>query len=300
VKILLLGKDGQVGQELRRALLPQGELVALGRGDVDLRDQDALLALLSSHRPDAIVNAAAYTAVDAAETDRDTAAQVNAAAVAILACHARAAGALLVHFSTDYVFDGTQERAYRETDSPNPLNVYGSTKLAGEHAIQAAGCDALVFRIGWIYSTHGRNFLKTMLRLAGERERLEVVSDQHGTPTSAELVADLAALAIRQHQAGRLPGGTYHLAAGGSTNWHAYAKYIVAGAAARGAILALTPERIHAIAARDYPAAAQRPCNSTLDTTKLSRALELRMPSWTEQVDRTLDQLIQPGKQPAF
>lgn len=300
MKILLLGKDGQVGQELRRALLPQGELVALGRGDVDLRDQDALLALLSSHRPDAIVNAAAYTAVDAAETDRDTAAKVNAAAVAILACHARAAGALLVHFSTDYVFDGTQERAYRETDSPNPLNVYGSTKLAGEHAIQAAGCDALVFRIGWIYSTHGRNFLKTMLRLAGERERLEVVSDQHGTPTSAELVADLAALAIRQHQAGRLPGGTYHLAAGGSTNWHAYAKYIVAGAAARGAILALTPERIHAIAARDYPAAAQRPCNSTLDTTKLSRALELRMPSWTEQVDLTLDQLIQPGKQPAF
>ncbi|CAB3943231.1 dTDP-4-dehydrorhamnose reductase [Achromobacter insolitus] len=300
MKILLLGKDGQVGQELRRALLPQGELVALGRGDVDLRDQDALLALLSSHRPDAIVNAAAYTAVDAAETDRDTAAQVNAAAVAILACHARTAGALLVHFSTDYVFDGTQERAYRETDSPNPLNVYGSTKLAGEHAIQAAGCDALVFRIGWIYSTHGRNFLKTMLRLAGERERLEVVSDQHGTPTSAELVADLAALAIRQHQAGRLPGGTYHLAAGGSTNWHAYAKYIVAGAAARGAILALTPERIHAIAARDYPAAAQRPCNSTLDTTKLSRALELRMPSWTEQVDLTLDQLIQPGKQPAF
>jgi len=300
VKILLLGKNGQVGRELCHSLLPLGEVVALGRDGADLRDQDTLLAVLSSCRPDVIVNAAAYTAVDAAETDCDAAAQVNTVALALLARHARATRALLVHFSTDYVFDGTQQRPYLETDSPNPLNVYGRTKLAGEQAIQAAGCDALVFRIGWVYSTHGRNFLKTMLRLALEREDLDVVCDQRGTPTSAELVADVTALAIRQHRAGRLPAGTYHLAASGSTDWHAYAKYIVAGAAARGAKLALTPQRIHAIAAQDYPAAARRPCNATLDTAKLSRALELRMPSWTAHVDRTLDQLIQPGNPPAF
>lgn len=299
MKILLLGKDGQVGRELCRALLPLGEVVALGRDGADLRDQGALLAVLSSCQPNAIVNAAAYTAVDAAESDRETATQVNALAVATLARHAQAAGALLVHFSTDYVFDGTQQRAYTEIDKPNPLNVYGSTKLAGEQAIQAAGCDALVFRIGWVYSPHGKNFLKTMLRLARERERLDVVSDQHGTPTSAEMVADITALAIQRHCAGQLPAGTYHLAAAGSTDWHAYARYIVAGAAARGATLALTSEGIHAIATRDYPAAAQRPSNSTLDTTKLSRALQLRMPSWTEQVDRTLNQLGQPGN-PAF
>ena len=299
MKILLLGKDGQVGRELCHALLPFGEVVALGRDGADLRDQDALLAVLSSCRPDVIVNAAAYTAVDAAENDRETATRVNALAVATLARHAQAARALLVHFSTDYVFDGAQQRPYSETDGPNPLNVYGSTKLAGERAIQATGCDALVFRIGWVYSRHGKNFLNTMLRLALERQRLDVVSDQHGTPTSAEFVADVTALAIRQHCAGRLPAGTYHLAAAGSTNWHAYARYIVAAAAARGASLTLAPEQIHAIAARDYPGAAQRPSNSTLDTAKLSHALQLRMPSWTEQVDRTLDQLSQSGK-PAF
>jgi dTDP-4-dehydrorhamnose reductase len=233
--------------------------------------------------------------VDEAESDHETATQVNALAVATLARHAQVAGALLVHFSTDYVFDGAQRRPYTEIDKPNPLNVYGSTKLAGEQAIQTAGCDALVFRIGWVYSPHGKNFLKTMLRLALERERLDVVSDQHGTPTSAELVADITALAIRQHWAGQLPAGTYHLAASGSTDWHAYARYIVAGAAVRGFSLALTPERVHAIAAQDYRATAQRPSNSTLDTAKLSNALQLRMPSWSEQVDRTLDQLSQSG-----
>ncbi|CAB3825899.1 dTDP-4-dehydrorhamnose reductase [Achromobacter sp. ACM03] len=299
MKILLLGKDGQVGRELNHALLPLGEVVALGRDGADLRDPDALLAVLSFCRPDVIINAAAYTAVDAAESDRETAAQVNALAVATLARHAQAARALLVHFSTDYVFDGAQQRAYSETDRPNPLNVYGSTKLAGEQAIQATGCDALVFRIGWVHSWHGKNFLNSMLRLALERQSLNVVSDQHGTPTSAEFVADITAQAIRQHCAGQLPAGTYHLAAAGSTDWHAYARYIVAGAAARGASLMLVPDQIHAIAARDYPAAARRPSNSTLDTAKLSRALQLPMPSWTEQVDRTLDQLSQSGN-PAF
>ncbi|CAB5514773.1 dTDP-4-dehydrorhamnose reductase [Achromobacter anxifer] len=299
MKILLLGKNGQVGRELCRALVPLGEVVALGRADADLRDENALLAALSSHRPDVIVNAAAYTAVDMAERAPETANQINATTVAVLAGQARATGAMLVHYSTDYVFDGAQDRPYVETDAPNPLNVYGSSKLAGEQAIQASGCDALVFRIGWVYSTHGRNFLKTMLRLAQERESLDVVSDQRGTPTSAELVADLTALAIGRHRAGQLPAGTYHLAPAGSTSWHAYARYIVAGACARGASLTLAPERIRAIAARDYPAAAQRPPNSRLDTGKLSRALQLRMPPWTEQVDRALDQLITP-ENPSF
>ncbi|WP_088158654.1 dTDP-4-dehydrorhamnose reductase [Achromobacter xylosoxidans] len=295
MKILLLGKDGQVGRELRRALLPLGEVVALGRGDADLRGQEALLAALALHRPDVIVNAAASTAVDEAESDPDTAFQVNALAVAALARHARAAGALLVHYSTDYVFDGMLERPYAETDSPNPLNVYGHSKLEGERAIQASGCDALVFRTSWVYSAHGGNFLKTMLRLARERESLDVVADQRGAPTSAELIADLTALAIERHRAGQLPAGTYHLAAAGSTSWHGYARYIVTGAAARGAVLALAPERIRAVAARDYPATAQRPRNSMLDTAVLSCALQRKMPPWTEHVDSTLDQLVKPG-----
>lgn len=295
MKILLLGKDGQIGRELCRALLPLGEVVALGRGDADLRDQHALLAALAFHRPDVIVNAAAYTAVDQAESDPDAARQVNAIAVAALARHARAAHALLVHYSTDYVFDGAQERPYAETDTPTPLNVYGRSKLEGERAIQASGCDALIFRTSWVYSTHGGNFLKTVLRLAREREYLEVVADQRGAPTSAELIADITALAIQRHRVGLLPAGTYHLAAAGSASWHGYAKYIVAGAAARGAALTLAPERIRAVATRDYPSAAQRPLNSVLDTAVLSRALQRQMPPWTEQVDRTLDQLVIPG-----
>ncbi len=295
MKILLLGKNGQVGRELRRALAPLGELVAPGRDAADLRDQDGLRAVLSACRPDAIVNAAAYTAVDRAETDGAAASQVNALAVSTLARHARATNALLVHYSTDYVFDGTAAQPYAETDIPNPRNVYGATKLAGEQAIRDAGCDALVFRTSWVYSAHGRNFLKAILRLAQARPGLDVVADQHGAPTSAGLVADTTALAVRRHIEGRLAAGTYHLAAAGSTNWHGYAQYIVAGAAARGAALALAPERIRAIAARDYPAAAQRPLNSRLDTALLSRALDLRLPDWTAHVDRVLDQLIEPG-----
>ncbi len=295
VKILLLGKDGQVGRELCRALLPLGEVVALGRSDADLRNRDALLAALATCPADVIVNAAAWTAVDKAESDPDTALQVNASAASVLARHARAAGALLVHYSTDYVFDGALARPYTEADTPHPLNVYGSTKLAGEQAIHASGCDALVFRTSWVYSAHGSNFLKTMLRLARERETLDVVADQHGAPTSAELVADLSVQAIQRRRAGLLPAGTYHLAASGSTSWHGFAKYIIAGAAARGAALKLVPEKIRAVAARDYPAAAQRPRNSILDTSLLSNALQREMPPWTEPVDRVLDQLVKPG-----
>lgn len=296
MKILLLGKDGQVGQELRRALAPLGHLVAFGRDTADLRDTDGLSATLSAHQPDAIVNAAAYTAVDKAETERHEADLVNSLAVSTLASYAKAVNALLVHYSTDYVFDGAARRPYVETDAPNPLNAYGATKLAGERAIRDVDCDALIFRTSWVYSEHGQNFLKTILRLGQTRESLEVVADQHGAPTSAALVADTTALAIRRHLGGRLPGGTYHLAASGSTSWHGFAQYIVAAAAARGATLALAPERIRAISTRDYPAAAERPLNSRLDTALLSRALGLQLPTWTAHVNLALDRLIELGE----
>jgi dTDP-4-dehydrorhamnose reductase len=296
VKILLLGKAGQVGQELRHALPPLGQLVALGRGDSDLRDQDALLRTVAAHRPDIIINAAAYTAVDQAETDQNAAAQINTQAVATLAAYAKDARALLVHYSTDYVFDGNKSQPYTETDAPHPLNVYGATKLAGESAILASGCDALVFRCSWAYAPHGKNFPATILRLARTRNRLDVVADQIGAPTPAALIADVTARAIVRHRQHPLPGGIYHLAASGATSWHALARYVVAGAAARGAALALTPDRIRPIASKDYPAAAKRPHNSRLDTTRLSDALGLRLPSWTEGMDRFLDQLSARGE----
>ncbi|KAG1087634.1 hypothetical protein G6F40_013681 [Rhizopus arrhizus] len=199
VKILLLGKAGQIGQELRHALPALGEVVPLGHGDVDLRDQDALLRALAAHRPDVIVNAAAYTAVDQAETDREAADQVNAQAVTALAQYAKDASALLVHYSTDYVFDGDSDQPYTETDTPRPLNVYGATKLGGESAVLESGCDALVFRCSWVYAPHGRNFPTSILRLARTRDRLDVVADQIGAPTSASLIADVTAQAVARH-----------------------------------------------------------------------------------------------------
>lgn len=296
MKILLLGKAGQIGGELQRALPALGELAALGRSDADLRDPDAVRRALAAHRPDVIVNAAAYTAVDHAETDQEAAAQVNAQAVSVLARYAKDAGVLLVHYSTDYVFDGDSGRPYKETDAPRPLNVYGATKLAGESAILESGCDALVFRCSWVYAPLGRNFPAAILRLARTREALDVVADQTGAPTSAALIADVTAQAIARHRRQPLAGGIYHLAASGATSWHAFARYLVAGATARGAALALTPGHIRAIASKDYPAAAKRPHNSSLDTTRLSAALALRLPPWTAGADQFLDQLSARGE----
>jgi len=291
MKILLIGKNGQVGHELQRTLLPLGELVALGRDSLDLNDPSALKQVLASEAADVIVNASAYTAVDRAEADEAGALAVNGAAVAAMAAHARIHGALLVHYSTDYVFDGDQAAPYVEDDATAPQSAYGRSKRAGEEAILASACKALVFRTSWVFSAHGGNFIKTMLRLAGERESLNVVADQFGAPTSAELIADVTALAIAAYRRGALADGIYHLTAAGATSWHGLASYAIERAQARGAALKVDPAQIKPIPTEAYPLPAKRPKNSRLDTSKLSDALDLRLPDWKIHVDRLIEQL---------
>lgn len=292
MKILLLGKDGQVGHELRHALSSLGELVACGRSEADLTRTDELVTLVWRERPDVIVNAAAYTAVDKAESEPDLAARINAHAVAVLAREAKAVDAWLVHYSTDYVFDGERQGAYREDDPTTPLNVYGRTKLAGEDAIQASGCRYLVFRTSWVYGTHGHNFVKTILRLAAERDELNVVVDQRGAPTSAELIAAVTARAITAAVGGAMPPGIYHLAPTGETTWHGFAQRIVRLACRAGLALRLTSEGVRPIATEAYPTPARRPRNSRLDTSRLADVLGLTLPDWRDDVSRTVERLV--------
>ncbi|MBO1111456.1 dTDP-4-dehydrorhamnose reductase [Bordetella petrii] len=295
MKILLLGATGQIGNALCRTLLPLGRITAPTRAQADLDDLDGLRALLRAQAPDLIVNAAAWTAVDPAQQDPAPARRANAEAVAVLAAQARQSGALLVHYSTDYVFDGAKPAPYLETDAPNPLNEYGRSKLAGEQAIEASGCRALVLRTSWIYAAHGRNFVKTVLQLARQRDELRVVADQVGAPTSAELVADVTALALAAHRRQSLPEGLYHLSAAGSASWHDLACRSVRRARQQGMALRLRPERIHAIGTDDYPLPAPRPRNSRLDTQRLAGALGLDLPDWTVHLDRTIDCLARRG-----
>jgi dTDP-4-dehydrorhamnose reductase len=247
--------------------------------------------VLDSHSPDVIVNAAAYTAVDKAESNRDAAHAINAESVAVIANYAKARDALLVHYSTDYVFDGSKESPYEPTDTTNPLSVYGATKRQGEEAIEASGCRFLIFRTSWVFSVHGGNFVKTILRLAKERETLNIVADQHGAPTSAELIADVTALAIAGHRQGLCKSGIYHLTAAGQTTWHGLASHIVARACANGVAVKATAHSIKPIPTDAYPLPAPRPKNSRLDTSALSNALLLQFPDWTVHVNRTVDQL---------
>ncbi|CUJ56158.1 dTDP-4-dehydrorhamnose reductase [Achromobacter xylosoxidans] len=297
MKILLLGKGGNVGQELQRTLLPFGDVTALCRQDVDLEDIPALNRVLSSQAPDVIVNAAAYTAVDQAESNANSAHRINAEAVAAMADDAKRRDALLVHYSTDYVFDGDKTEPYIETDGPNPLSVYGRSKLAGEVAIQESGCQALVLRTSWVYSSHGSNFVKTILRLAAEREELRIVADQFGAPTAAEMIADVTALAIAGHRSAQLPNGVYHLAATGSTTWHGLACHIVRRARQNGAPLKVDFDRITPIKTEEYPVPAKRPKNSRLNTDSLMTALRLEFPHWTVHADRVIDQLTKRDTQ---
>jgi dTDP-4-dehydrorhamnose reductase len=293
MRILLLGKNGQVGRELQRTLPPLGEVIALDRKEADFNDLAGLRTMLYSHAPDIIVNAAAYTAVDKAETEEATALRINAEAVEVLADYARYNGSLLVHYSTDYVFDGQKSGAYIETDVTNPLSVYGKSKRKGEEAVMQGGCHYLIFRTSWVYSTHGSNFIKTILRLAKERDHLNIVADQIGAPTSAELIADVTALSIAAYFADVLPEGMYHLTASGETTWHGLASYVVENAIKLGARLKLDLGNIRPITTEEYPLPASRPKNSRLDNSKLTARLGFPMPDWRIHVDRAVEQLIQ-------
>ena len=295
MKLLLLGGNGQVGRELRRGLLPLGELVVATRdgGDADVvADFDApesLAGLIARVAPDVVVNAAAYTAVDKAEADADAAFRINADAVAAIARACAACGALLVHYSTDYVFDGSATRPYREDDATAPLGVYGASKLAGEQAIRASGVRHAILRTAWVYASHGKNFLLTMLWLAGERDELRVVADQMGAPTPAAWIADATAALVRQ---GVDTSGTWHLTAGGETSWHGFADAIVDEAHLRGLIV--RKPRVVGISTSDYPTPARRPAYSVLDTSRLKRDFGILPPDWREGLRRTLDELTPP------
>lgn len=295
MKILLFGKNGQLGWELQRSLAPLGELVALDHdsGDGmcgDFTRPDGLAETVRGVAPQIIVNAAAYTAVDKAESEPALVHAINARAPAVLAEEAARIGAWLVHYSTDYVFDGSGDRARVETDATGPLNVYGQTKLEGEHAV--ARCPLhLIFRTSWVYAARGENFAKTMLRLALERDRLRVIADQIGAPTGADLLADVTAHAIRVAQTRPELAGLYHLAAAGEASWHDYASLVIERAR-HGRPVRVGPNDIEAIPTSAYPTAARRPLNSRLDTTKLRCVFDLHLPDWRSGVSRLLDELL--------
>jgi dTDP-4-dehydrorhamnose reductase len=297
VKILLFGSNGQVGWELQRALAPLGELTPLdfdstGPWRADFADPESLADTVRALRPEVIVNAAAHTAVDRAESEPALARKLNAEAPAVLAREAAAGGAWLVHYSTDYVFDGSGDAPRAEDAPTGPLNVYGTTKLEGEQAIRASGARHLLFRTSWVYGTRGGNFARTMLRLARDRDRLAVIDDQIGAPTGAELLADVTAHAIRAVVRDAAPGGTYHLVAGGETSWHGYACRVIEAARAAGAPVKVSADAIVAVPSSEFATAAQRPKNSRLDTTLLRRTFALDLPPWQAGVDRMLAELL--------
>ena len=298
MKILLFGKGGQVGWELQRSLAPLGELVALDTGSSELcgdfTDPDGLIQTIRAVTPDVIVNAAAYTAVDKAESEPELARTINALAPGALAQEARRGNAWLIHYSTDYVFDGSGDKPWLESDAPAPLSVYGKTKLEGEQLIQQTGCKHLIFRTSWVYGTRGGNFAKTMLRLAQERDSLTVVNDQIGAPTGADLLADVTAHAIRAARPEL--SGLYHLVAAGEASWHGYAGFVVDFARRAGVQLKVTPESINAVPTRDFPLPAQRPLNSRLNTERLQSAFGLTLPLWQNGVARMLSETLDSGK----
>ncbi len=296
MKILLTGKNGQVGFELQRALAPLGEVVAIGRAECDLAKPAAIRQLVRAVRPGIIVNAAAHTAVDGAETERDQAFAVNASAPRVFGEEAARLGAFVVHYSTDYVFDGSKQGPYDELDATRPRSTYGQSKRAGEVALQDATRRHLILRTAWIAGAHGGNFAKTILRLASECDSLRVVADQWGTPTSAALLADITAHLVRQQQRGddrqAFPYGIYHCVAGGDTNWCDYARFVVDEAIRAGRKLRAKPETITAISTAEYPTAASRPANSRLDTRKLQHAFGLELPHWQRGLRHVLQQIL--------
>ena len=295
MKLLLLGPSGQLGWELRRALAPLGQVVTAQRdAGADLSQPHTLSRLLDNVRPQIIVNAAAYTAVDRAEMaqEQDLCVRINAHAPRALAQWAAQHQAMLVHYSSDYVYDGTGSHARREDTPLSPLSVYGHSKAQGDTAIAQSGCRHLILRTSWVYGARGSNFAKTMLRLACERDNLRVIDDQWGAPTGADLLADLSAHMIGQAWLRPDLNGLYHATASGVTSWHGYAHLVLSYAQRRGLTLQVHPEQIQAVATREYPTAAVRPLNSRLDTRKLQAAFNLHLPAWEEGVERMLEEII--------
>ena len=297
MNILLLGSNGQVGWELKRSLALLGPVTALTRQGEnglsgDLSNLEALAATVQSLNPDVIVNAAAYTAVDRAESEPEQARMINTLAPARLAQEAKAADACLIHFSTDYVFDGSGTTPWQEADSPSPINAYGKTKFEGEEAIRQSGCTHIIFRTSWVYAARGRNFLWTMLKLAAERESLRVVDDQIGAPTGAELIADVTAHAIRAIEQKPSLCGTYHLSAAGQTSWYEYARMVIEAAAGAGMKLKVFARDIVPIPSEEFPTPAVRPGNSRLDTSKLRKAFGVHMPGWEDGVLRAVQEVL--------
>lgn len=295
MKLLLLGASGQIGWELQRSLATQGELIALDQttaDSVDFARPDTLEALVARHAPDIIVNAAAHTAVDKAEQEPALARTVNALAPGALSRAALAQGALLVHYSSDYVFDGGGQHPRGENAPTQPLSTYGRTKLEGEQLIRESGARHLILRTSWVYASRGQNFPKTMLRLAQQHSELRVVDDQVGAPTGADLLADVTAHAIRRLQQNAAAGGTYHVAAAGETSWYGLARFAIDTARSLRPDLPWQVERISPIPTAEYPTPAQRPLNSRLDTTHLQTTFGLRMPPWQDGVRRMLTEIL--------
>lgn len=301
MKILLLGKNGQVGWELQRALAPLGNVLALDRHGLpsrcgDLADLTGLAQTVLAEKPDVVVNAAAYTAVDKAESEQALAMCLNAEAPAALASASKSIGALLIHYSTDYIFDGSgashSPRPWTESDTACPLNIYGHSKLAGEQAIVDSGCQHLIFRTSWVYGVRGGNFAKTMLRLAAEKDQLTVINDQFGAPTGADLIADVTAHAIRSLRTNAELQGIYHLAAAGEVSWHGYAQFVINFATKHGVPLKVGAGDVLPVPTTAFPTPAKRPLNSRLGTHKLQAAFGLRLPSWEWGVERMLSEIL--------
>jgi dTDP-4-dehydrorhamnose reductase len=301
-KILLTGKNGQVGWELQRTLAASATLIALDSSQLDLSDADAIRRTVRDLRPDIIINPAAYTAVDKAETEPELAMAVNGIAPGILAEEARHLGAVLVHYSTDYVFDGNKPAPYSENDLPNPQSIYGKTKLAGELAIRASGCKHIILRTSWVYGVHGGNFVKTVLRLSRERSELRIVADQFGAPTWARDLAQATASALTCWQEKNWDdslSGLYHLTAAGRTNWHQYAEEIVRLARQYDAELAAKPLDIRAIATHEYPVPAKRPVNSVLANDKMRDTFGIVLPEWQDSLAECMRLLYEQPIDPA-
>ncbi|WP_137008590.1 dTDP-4-dehydrorhamnose reductase [Aquitalea aquatilis] len=293
-RILITGSNGQVGFELQRSLAMLGECICLNRQQLDLANTAQIASVLDHYQPDIIVNPAAYTAVDKAESEAELAHRINTAAPAAMAEWAARHHVLLLHYSTDYVFDGNKVDSYKEDDATNPQSVYGLSKWQGEQAIRACGANHIILRTSWVVGAHGNNFLKTIMRLARERDSLNVVADQIGAPTPAALIADVSAHIIKQWQASQDKKllGTYHLASSGNTSWHGYSELLLALAERYGVALQLKPENLHDIPSSAYPTPAKRPSNSRLNCSKIEQNFGLTMPTWQSGVEQVFQQIF--------